>query len=125
MDEYLKVIKEHYADFEGRARRKEYWMFAAINFLISIALAAIDYVTGLGFLQSLYGLAVLVPGIAVGVRRLHDIGKSGWWILIILIPLVGAVWLVVLLATEGTPEDNEYGASPKYGSSELNELGNN
>ena len=125
MEEYLKVIKEHYADFEGRARRKEYWMFLLINILIGVALGVIGYATGIKLLSNIYSVAVLVPGIAVAVRRLHDIGKSGWWMLIGIIPIIGAIWLIVLLATDGTPEDNEYGASPKYGSSELNELGNN
>ena len=125
MEEYLKVIKEHYADFEGRARRKEYWMFTLINILIGVALGVIGYATGIKLLSNIYSVAVLVPGIAVAVRRLHDIGKSGWWMLIAIIPIIGAIWLIVLLATDGTPEDNEYGASPKYGSSELNELGNN
>jgi uncharacterized membrane protein YhaH (DUF805 family) len=125
MEEYLKVIKEHYADFDGRARRKEYWMFALINMIISIVLTFGGRSIGAEWIGSLYSLAVLVPGIAVAVRRLHDIGKSGWWLLIALIPLVGAIWLIVLLATDGTKEDNEYGASPKYGSNEFDELGNN
>jgi uncharacterized membrane protein YhaH (DUF805 family) len=67
----------------------------------------------LPFVANLYSLAVLVPSIAVGVRRMHDIGKSGWWLLISLIPLIGAIWLIVLLATEGNQGSNQYGADPK------------
>jgi uncharacterized membrane protein YhaH (DUF805 family) len=125
MEEYLKVVRDNYANFEGRARRKEYWMFALINMVISLILTFGGRAIGAEWIGSLYSLAVLVPGIAVAVRRLHDIGKSGWWLLIALIPLVGAIWLIVLLATDGTKEDNEYGASPKYGSNEFDELGNN
>ena len=118
MDWYLKVLKQ-YADFNGRARRKEYWMFVLFNVIISIVLTFIDLAigtstgTGSGMLGSLYSLAVLIPGIAVGVRRLHDIGKSGWMLLVVLIPLIGAIWLIVLFARDGDPGENEYGPNPK------------
>ncbi len=118
MEEYLKVVKEHYADFQGRARRREYWMFALFNFIISIVLGGVGTAIKMPFISTVYAFAVLIPGIAVGVRRLHDIGKSGWWLLI-------PIFNIVLLATDSTPQSNEYGASPKYGSDELNELGNN
>ena len=123
MNWYLKVLKENYANFEGRARRKEYWMFFLFNILIILGLAigtsvfAAMEITALssifGILYVVYAIAVLVPGIAVGVRRLHDTGKSGWMILVGLIPLIGGIWLIILYATEGDSGDNEYGPDPK------------
>ncbi|WP_266160814.1 DUF805 domain-containing protein [Dyella silvatica] len=112
-DWYLKCVKQHYADFEGRARRQEYWMFTLVNIIISVVLVGIFSAIKLPFVANLYSLAVLVPSIAVGVRRMHDIGKSGWWLLIALIPLIGAIWAIVLLATEGNKGSNQYGADPK------------
>ena len=118
MNWYLGVLKK-YAEFNGRARRKEYWIFFLFNLLISIVLSVVDMSTGmvnsigLGVLSGLYGLAVLVPGIAVAVRRLHDTDRSGWWLLIGLIPLIGAIVLLVFLLLDGTPGENKYGASPK------------
>ncbi len=118
MEWYLKVLKEHYADFNGRARRKEFWMFALFNFIIAVVLSFIDGLLGLtiesmGILYLVYSLAVLIPNIAVSVRRLHDIGKSGWMILIAFIPLIGAIWLLVLFVTDSKPGANEYGPNPK------------
>lgn len=118
MDWYLKVLK-NYANFEGRARRKEYWMFLLFNIIIAIVLGIIDGVLGMrtssgfGVLGSLYSLAVLLPGIAVAARRLHDIGKSGWWQLIVFIPFIGAIVLIVWYATAGNGGSNQYGADPK------------
>ncbi|MDZ7741584.1 MAG: DUF805 domain-containing protein [Bacteroidota bacterium] len=119
MDWYLKVLKQ-YADFSGRARRKEYWMFVLFNIIFLIVAGIIDNVIGLtvgelpyGVFYFLYALAVLIPGIAVSVRRLHDIGKSGWMILIGLIPLIGAIWLIVLMVTDSNPGENQYGPNPK------------
>jgi len=125
MEEFLKVVKEHYVDFDRRARRKEFWMFTLISTLISIVLGFIDSIIGMEVLGGLYSLAIIAPSLAVGARRLHDIGKSGWWQLLWFIPVVGWIWIIVLLATDGVREDNEYGASPKYGSNEFDELGNN
>lgn len=123
---YLKVVKENYANFEGRARRSEYWYFVLVNLLISIVLGVIDYVIGsdIGIIRGIYSLAVLVPSIAVAVRRLHDIGKSGWFLFVVLIPIAGAIWLLVMLCKEGDTGPNEYGADPKnpnYG--EFDEIG--
>lgn len=123
---FLKVVKENYANFEGRARRSEYWYFTLVSVLISIVLRIIDSVVGseIGIVGLIYSLAVLVPSIAVGVRRLHDIGKSGWYLLVALIPIAGAIWLLVLLCTEGDHGPNIYGADPKnpnYG--EFDEIG--
>jgi uncharacterized membrane protein YhaH (DUF805 family) len=119
MNWYFKALKK-YAVFAGRARRKEYWFFALFNILISIVLTIIDVVTGtynpkvhLGLLGGLYSLAVLIPGIAVSVRRLHDTNRSGWWLLIALVPLVGAIVLVVFLAQDSQLSDNQYGPNPK------------
>ncbi|MER6123590.1 DUF805 domain-containing protein [Streptomyces sp. NPDC001795] len=109
---YVDVLKK-YAVFSGRARRQEYWMFFLFNVIISIVLAIIDNAAGTSILGLLYTLAVLLPGLGVTVRRLHDTGKSGWWILISLIPLVGTIILIVFLATDGQPEPNQHGANPK------------
>ncbi len=119
MNWYLLVLKK-FADFNGRARRTEYWMFVLFNIIFGIVAAVIDNVVGTaidgvgyGLFYILYMLAVLIPGLAVAVRRLHDTGKSGWMLLVALIPLVGAIWLLVLMVTEGTPGENQYGSNPK------------
>ncbi len=115
MSWYLSVWKK-YATFSGRARRKEFWMFALLNLVILVVLnvlPAMTEVTELAYLYFAYALAVLLPGLAVTVRRLHDIGKSGWWYFIALVPFVGAIWLLVLLASEGQKESNAYGWDPK------------
>lgn len=112
MEHFLSVVKQ-YANFEGRARRQEYWMFFLVYILIYIGLAVIDAVLGLGFLALIYALALLVPSISVAARRLHDTGRSGWWQLIALIPLIGAIILIVFLALDSTPGENQYGPNPK------------
>lgn len=119
MNWYLKVLKQ-YADFGGRARRTEYWMFILFNFIFSMVAIALDYALGTGvggmgygIIYALYALIVLIPSLAVAVRRLHDVGKSGWMILISLIPLIGGIWLIVLLVTDSNPGANEYGPNPK------------
>lgn len=114
-DWYLKCVKGHYVDFDGRARRTEYWMFVLVNVIISIVIGLIGRAIGLEVLGSLYSLAVLLPGLAVGARRLHDTGRSGWWQLIWLVPVIGWIWLIVLFATEGNSGSNEYGEDPKAG----------
>ena len=114
--EYFLHVLRNYAVFSGRARRKEYWMFALFNILFSIAATIADYTlfgSGTGAISILYSLALLIPSLAVGVRRLHDVGKSGWFTLILFVPLVGAVWLLVLYCTEGTDGSNEYDPDPK------------
>ena len=119
MNWYIEVLKK-YAVFNGRARRKEYWYFVLFSMLISIVLAIIDGATGsfsaeagMGLLGGIYALAVLIPSIAVGVRRLHDTNRSGWWLLIALIPIIGAIVLIVFLASDSKPEENQYGPNPK------------
>ncbi len=119
MNWYLKVMKQ-YADFNGRARRKEYWMFVLFNIIFASVAIILDNLFGIamkgigyGPLYGLYLLAIIIPSIAVGVRRLHDIGKSGWMMLISFIPLIGVIWLLVLFVTDGNPGENEYGPNPK------------
>ncbi|GLB52529.1 aminopeptidase [Neptunitalea chrysea] len=117
MDWYLKVLRQ-YVDFKGRARRQEYWMFILFNIIFSIVAAILDMLLGtglddVGVIRTLYSLVVFLPGFAVAVRRLHDVGKSGWMCLVGLIPLVGAIWLIVLMATDGEPGENKWGPNPK------------
>jgi len=109
MNYYIAAFKK-YAEFTGRVGRAEYWYFVLFTIIVSVILSVLGTMIGaLGFLSPLYALAALVPSLAVGARRLHDIGKSGWIQLIVLIPLIGAIWLIVLLATEGNPGGNAYG----------------
>ncbi len=105
---YLEVFKK-YAVFEGRARRQEYWMFVLINFIISLVLATLS----LGILETLYGLLVLIPSLAVSVRRLHDIDRSGWWMLVSLVPFIGVLVLIYFCVQDSTPGTNQYGPNPK------------
>lgn len=119
MNWYIQVLKK-YAVFSGRARRKEYWMFVLFNIIFAVVAVILDNIlgtsfqgAGYGLFYLLYGLAVIIPSIAVGVRRLHDTDRSGWWLLICLIPIIGGIWLIVLLATAGTAGENKYGADPK------------
>ena len=125
---YMDVIRYNYANFKGRARRREYWMFVLFNIIFAIVALIADNILGTtfkigsgysafslpyGWIYILYGLAVFIPGLAVTVRRLHDIGKSGGWFFIVLIPIIGGIWLLVLLVTDGNPNANSYGESPK------------
>ncbi len=118
MSWYLEVLKQ-YAVFSGRARRKEYWFFFLFNILIAFVLGVIDGLigtfteTGVGILGTLYSLAVFIPGIAVSVRRLHDTNRSAWWLLIALIPLIGAIVLFIFMILDSTPGANQYGSNPK------------
>lgn len=118
MNWYLAVLKK-YAVFSGRARRMEFWIFVLINFIIGIVLAIIDSVAGLGFgggmgvLGTIYSLAVLIPSLAVGVRRLHDTNRTGWWLLIVLVPLAGIIIYIVFAAMDSQPGENKYGPNPK------------
>ena len=112
MEWYLKVVRDNYANFNGRASRQEYWMFFLFNMIFAIVITGIDIILGIGFLNGIYSLAVMIPGIAVGIRRLHDIGKSGWMLLIVLIPIIGSIWLIVLMVTASNPSENKYGPSP-------------
>jgi uncharacterized membrane protein YhaH (DUF805 family) len=121
MNWYFKVFKQ-YLDFSGRARRKEIWMFTFINFGVSIVLSILDGILGttttgdsdgIGFLYLVYWLLSIIPSLAVSVRRLHDIGKSGWWVLINMIPIVGPIWFLVLICMDSDDKPNQWGDNPK------------
>lgn len=119
MSWYIKVL-QNYAVFSGRARRKEYWMFVLFNFIFLSVLTIVDVVTrmysfdvGLGVLSGVYTFATFIPALAVTVRRLHDTNHSGWWVFISLVPFVGAIILLVFLATDSQPGPNQYGPNPK------------
>lgn len=114
MDYYFSVL-EKYDVFQGRARRAEYWYFVLYNLLISMAIGIIgtmfdDQTKGL---SNLYALIVFLPSLALDVRRLHDVGKSAWWLLLLLIPVIGWIWLFVLYLTDSQPGANKYGPNPK------------
>lgn len=113
MNWYIDVLKK-YAVFNGRARRKEFWMFNLFSFLACVGLIIIESIVGTpGLLTTIYSLAVLLPAVGVSIRRLHDIGKSGWWILIALIPLIGAIVYFVFMILDSKDGENEYGPNPK------------
>lgn len=119
MNWYLAVLN-NYAGFSKRARRKEYWMFVLFNMIFAFVAAIIDNVVGTaspelgyGVFYGLYSLAMFIPGLAVTVRRLHDVGKSGWMYFIIFIPIIGVIWLLVLLVTDSYSGENQYGQNPK------------
>lgn len=131
MEWYLKVVKENYINFSGRARRKEYWMFTLINSLIILALAFFMGMladTSMVFLPSIilmiYVLFIILPGLAVTVRRLHDTGKSGWYYLLSLIPYVGGIILIIMTVQNGDVGRNQYGPDPKApNNDEIDEIG--
>lgn len=137
---YVDTLKNRYAQFSGRASRSEFWFFVLFNFIVSIILGVLDTTLGtgytyevvtnslttatteaasisvsqtIGYLQTFYGLAVLIPSIALSIRRLHDTGKSGWWLLIGLIPIIGFFVLIFFYVQDSQPGENEYGSNPK------------
>jgi uncharacterized membrane protein YhaH (DUF805 family) len=119
MNWYLAALNK-YAEFQGRARRKEYWLFTLFNLLIVTGLSFVDMLLGwyslqgeVGMLSGLYSLAVLIPSIAVGVRRLHDTDRSGWWMLMCFVPVVGVIVLLIFFVLDGTPGSNRFGEDPK------------
>lgn len=115
MVEAVQRAFSNYANFSGRANRGEYWWFILANIIISIVLSVIDSAVfgavagGMGLLSIIWSLAVLIPSIALGVRRLHDIDRSGWWLLIAFIPLIGAIVLIVWAAKQGEARPNRFG----------------
>lgn len=113
MEWYIKVLSK-YAVFVGRARRKEYWMFVLINALIVLVLGFVNWAMGADVpaIPTVYSLAVFLPSLAVTVRRLHDIDRSGWWVLLVFLPIVGAIVFLVFMATRGGEIPNRFGASP-------------
>lgn len=119
MKYYLKVLK-NYTNFNGRARRSEYWYFVLFNIIFSTVAGVLDNVLGIAFqnigygpIYILYSLAVMIPTFAVGVRRLHDVGKSGWMLLVGLFPVIGGIWLLVLFCTDSQKGPNKWGDYPK------------
>jgi uncharacterized membrane protein YhaH (DUF805 family) len=108
----IQTCISKYITFSGRARRSEYWWFVLATILVSVVLTGVDMIIGLP-LSILFSLAVLVPSIAVATRRLHDINKSGWWQLIVFVPLVGAIVLIFWLVKEGSTTENRFGAAAK------------
>lgn len=120
MLQYMLMPLKRYAQFQGRSRRKEYWLYTLFLVIVSVILGVIDFAilssgSGVGFLGLLFSLATLLPSLAVSVRRLHDTNRSGWWILIALIPLIGAIVLIVFTVQDSTPGANRFGPSPKSG----------
>ncbi|MGW1198048.1 DUF805 domain-containing protein [Streptomyces sp. NPDC002536] len=110
---FVDVLKK-YAVFSGRARRQEYWMFTLISIVISIVLTVADAVLGTNsVIGTVFSLAILLPSLAVTVRRLHDTDRSGWWVLFGLIPVVGWIVLLVFMCLDTVPQHNKYGLSPK------------
>ncbi len=115
LQEAVQSVLSQYAGFTGRARRSEFWFWELATLLASIVAAILDAIIGAQILQFVLLLAVIVPGLAVGARRLHDTGRSGWWQLIALVPFVGIILLIVWWASDSHP-DNQYGPNPKGGS---------
>jgi uncharacterized membrane protein YhaH (DUF805 family) len=120
MNWYKQALLHNYATFSGRARRREYWYFALGNVLAIVLLTVVDLSVGtyneeleIGAFSGLYLLAVLIPSIAVGVRRLHDTGRSGWWLLLSAVPVVGALVILYFTVLDSEPGANEYGPNPK------------
>lgn len=119
MSWFLLALKK-YATFSGRSQRSEYWYFFLFYLLIVLALGLVDSALGtfveeegLGLLSGVFVLGMLIPSIAVGVRRLHDIGRSGWWLFISLVPIIGTIVLVVFAVRDSQPGANAYGPNPK------------
>ena len=110
---WKRVVLERFAQFSGRAGRAEYWWFVLASAIVGIVLALLGRVTVVfAIVYAVYALAVLIPTIAVSIRRLHDVDRTGWWLLIGLIPLVGAIVLIIFHATAGNPAPNAYGPTP-------------
>lgn len=110
----VKSCLSQYVGFQGRARRSEYWYFCLFNVILGVVASIIAQLTGVKILSTLVTLALLLPGIAVDIRRMHDIGKSGWWILISFVPVVGAILLIVWCCKDSEPGENQYGPNPKF-----------
>ena len=119
MEWFVEAMRK-YAVFKGRARRKEYWWFLLVYILVSVVLTVLDGIigqydaqSGMGLLSGLFALGTFLPALAVAVRRLHDTDRSGWWVLITLVPLVGLLVFVFFMARSGTAGDNRFGTDPK------------
>ena len=112
MNWYLKVVRDNYANFSGRAQRAEYWTFALLNIIFGCIIAVADTFISGGFIYMAYGLGILIPALAVSIRRLHDVDKSGWCLLLAFVPVVQLI-LLVWYCTDSTPGDNQFGPNPK------------
>ena len=111
---FLICVRHKYADFNGRARRKELWMYFLVYIILMVLLSCIEALLGIApLLSGILGLALFLPSFAVGVRRLHDVGKSGWWLFVSLIPIIGIIYILYLMIKDGQPEANQWGANPK------------
>lgn len=110
---FVEYLKTQYTNFNGRANRSMYWYFVLCAVVVSIPLTIIDMIIGVQFLSLIFSLAILVPSIALGVRRLHDLGKPGWWYFMILVPIVGPIALIVLFCQKGEEKANAYGEPVK------------
>lgn len=127
MNWFILAFKR-YAEFNGRSRRKEYWMFFLFNLIISYSLLGADYLLGSmwqssGLLSSIYSLITFIPNLSVGIRRMHDVGKSGWTYLWFLLPILGWFYIFYLLVKGGDEGANEYGKDPKNPYDELEDIG--
>ena len=118
MNWFVTALKR-YAQFSGRAGRAEYWYFVLVYLLASVVLSIVDGIagtfnpkTGIGLLSGLFALALLIPTLAVAVRRLHDVGRTGWWVLIGFVPLIGFIVLLVFACTRSDPSPNRFGSGP-------------
>jgi uncharacterized membrane protein YhaH (DUF805 family) len=121
---YYTGVLKNYVGFEGRARRAEYWQFTLVNFVISLVAELIGAAVKFPLLDTIYGLAVFLPGLAVSVRRLHDTGRSGWWNLIVF-TCIGIIVLIVFLCQDSKPGPNKYGENPKgIGNQPVDQYGN-
>lgn len=112
LQEAVRSVLSKYADFTGRARRSEFWFWELAVIIASIVTNIVDAIIDIPLTGAIVGLAVIIPGLAVGARRLHDTGRSGWWQLLGLIPVIGWIILIVWWASDSHP-DNEYGPNPK------------
>ena len=119
MKYYIKAFN-NFSNFNGRARRKEYWMYLLFNLIFALVAIILDNVFGLAFesigygvIYLLYSLITFIPSLSVSVRRLHDKSKSGWYLLLAIIPIIGGIVLLFILAADGDPGENEYGINPK------------
>ena len=118
MNEFLNVFKKAFV-FSGRSRRKEYWLFALGVFIVSVALTIIEMMAGLeiapdvGLLSTIFSLIIFIPSLSVTVRRFHDIGRTGWWLLLMLIPILGWIAVFVFTLLDSESGSNKYGSNPK------------
>ena len=122
LDYFKKVVTKDYFNFKGRAQRKEYWSFILFNFIIGSVLGLLainsqgadtEKLNIFEKISNIYTLGVFIPSIAVWVRRIHDVGKSGWWLLLAFIPILGAIYLIYLSVKDSEPGDNRFGPNPK------------